>query len=71
MKKIILGISLILLISVNVQTSFGYSVTFEDWGNRIEGIPNVCILEPTHKNNKILTEDFVERFMQGFYYFHV
>jgi len=64
MKKIILGISLILLLSFNVQTSFGYTITFEDWGNRIEGIPIVCILEPTHENNKILTEDFVERFMQ-------
>jgi hypothetical protein len=48
----------------NVQTSLGYSVTFEDWGSRIKEIPLVCILEPTHENNEILTEDFVERFMQ-------
>ena len=64
MKKLILAIFFIILITVNVQTSFGYTITFEDWGNRIEGIPIVCILEPTHENNKILTEDFVERFMQ-------
>ena len=55
MKKLILAIFLIILITVNVQTSFGYTITYEDWGNRIEGIPIVCIREPTHENNKILT----------------
>ena len=63
MKKIILGISLVVLITFNVQTSFGYSVTFEDWGNRIKEIPLVCILEPTRENDKYLTEFFVERLM--------
>ena len=64
MKKIILGISLILLLGFNLQTSFGYSVTFEDWGNRITEIPLVCILEPSHENDQRLTEDFVERLME-------
>jgi len=63
MKKLILGIFLIVLITFNAQTSFGYSVTFEDWGNRIKEIPLVCILTPTHENNKYLTEPFVERLM--------
>ena len=64
MKKLILGIFLMVLITFNVQTSFGYSITFEDWGNRIKEIPLVCILEPTYENNKYLTEDFVERLMK-------
>jgi len=63
MKKLILGIFLMVLITFNVQTSFGYSITFEDWGNRIKEIPLVCILEPTYENNKYLTENFVERLM--------
>ena len=63
MKKIILGISLLLLLLFNVQTSFGYSVTFEDWGNRIKETPLVCILEPTYENDIHLTEDFVEKLM--------
>ena len=52
------------LITFNVQTSFGYSITFEDWGNRIKEIPLVCILEPTYENNEYLTENFVERLMK-------
>ena len=64
MKKLILGIFLMVLITFNVQTSFGYSITFEDWGNRIKEIPLVCILEPTYENNKYLTENFVERLMK-------
>lgn len=64
MKKLILGIFLMVLITFNVQTSFGYSITFEDWGNRIKEIPLVCILEPTYENNEYLTENFVERLMK-------
>jgi len=64
MKKIILGISLILLLTFNVQTSFGYTVTYEDWGNRIKEIPLVCILEPSHEDDEILTKDFVEKLME-------
>ena len=64
MKKLILGIFLMVLITFNVQASFGYSITFEDWGNRIKEIPLVCILEPTYENNEYLTEDFVERLMK-------
>jgi len=64
MKKSILAIFLIVLVTFNVQTSFGYSVTFEDWGNRIKEIPLVCILEPTLENDKYLTEIFVERLMK-------
>jgi hypothetical protein len=63
MKKIVLVISLIVLIAFNIQTSFGYSVTYEDWGNRIKELPLVCILEPTHENNKYFTEKFVGRLM--------
>jgi len=62
LKKLI-GITLAVLITLNVQTSFGYSVTFEEWGTKIDGIPLVCILEP-NKNEKILTENFVERMMR-------
>jgi len=50
-------------IKFKVQTSFGYSVTFEEWGTKIDGIPLVCILEP-NENDKILTENFVERMMR-------
>ena len=64
MKKLILGIFLMVLITFNVQTSFGYSITFEDWGNRIKEIPLVCIIEPTYENNEYLTEGFVERLMK-------
>ena len=64
MKKLILGIFLMVLITFNVQASFGYSITFEDWGDKIKEIPLVCILEPTYENNEYLTEDFVERLMK-------
>lgn len=64
MKKSILVIFLIVLVTFNVQTSFGYTITFEDWGNRIKEIPLVCILEPTLENDKYLTEIFVERLMK-------
>ena len=63
MKKIILGISLILLITFNIQTSFGYSVTFEVWETRIQNTPTVCILEPAYEDDKYLTEFFVKRLM--------
>ncbi len=63
MKKIILGISLMLLITFNVQTSFGYSVTFEEWGTRIQNTPTVCILEPAYEDDKYLTKVFVKRLM--------
>ncbi len=64
MKKLILGISLMLLLTFNVQTSFGYSVTFEDWGKRIKEIPLVCITEPAHENHEYLTKQFTERLMK-------
>jgi len=60
MKKSILAIFLIVLITFNVQTSFGYTVTFQEWGTKINGIPMVCIIEP-NEDDKILTEIFVER----------
>ena len=63
MKKIILGISLILLLGFNVQTSFGYNVTFEEWGTRIQDTPTVCILKPAYDDDKYLKEDFVNRLM--------
>ena len=64
MKKLILGIILAVLIAFNVQTSFGYSVTFEDWGKRIKEIPLVCIMEPTNENHEYLTKKFTERLMK-------
>jgi len=64
MKKLILAIFLIILITVNVQTSFGYTVTFEDWGNRIKGIPLVCVIEPAHENEEYITEKFVIKIME-------
>jgi len=63
LKKLLLGITLAVLITFNVQTSFGYSVTFEEWGTKIDGIPLVCILEP-NEDDKILTDNFVERMMR-------
>ena len=48
------------LIAFNVQTAFGYTVTYQEWGTKIQGIPLVCILEPD-EDDKILTEIFVER----------
>jgi len=64
MKKLILVIFLMASITFNVQTSFGYTVTFEEWGTKIQKIPTVCILEPTHEDDKYLTEIFVERLMK-------
>lgn len=63
MKRIILGIFLSVLIIFNIQTSFGYSVTFEEWGTKIQNTPTVCILEPSYENDKYLTEVFVKRLM--------
>lgn len=48
------------LIAFNVQTAFGYTVTYQEWGTKIQGIPLVCILEPD-EDDKILTKIFVER----------
>ncbi len=58
--KKLLGITLAVLITFNVQTSFGYSVTFEEWGTKIDGIPVVCTIEP-NEDDKILTKNFIER----------
>ena len=65
MKKSILLISFIVLITLNVQTSFGYNITFEEWGAKIQEIPTVCIIEPTPKSDKYLTEVFVGKLMEG------
>ncbi len=59
----LLGITLAVLIIFNVQTSFGYSVTFEEWGTKINEIPLVCILEPD-EDDKIISKNFVERMMR-------
>ena len=64
MIKPILVIFLISLIAFNVQTSFGYEATFEEWGTRIQAIPTVCILEPNYEGDKYLTEKFAERMME-------
>jgi len=50
----------VVLIAFNVQTAFGYTVTYQEWGTKIQGIPLVCILEP-NEDDKILTKIFVER----------
>ena len=63
LKKLLLGIIFAVLITFNVQTSFGYSVTFEDWGTRIQNTPTVCILEPAYEDDKYLTKVFVKRLM--------
>ncbi len=60
LEKLFLGIVFTVLIAFNVQTSFGYTVTFQEWGTKINGIPMVCIIEP-NEDDKILTEIFVER----------
>ena len=60
LKKLFLGIALVVLIAFNVQTAFGYTVTYQEWGTKIQGIPLVCILEPD-EDDKILTKIFVER----------
>ncbi len=60
LEKLILGIALVVLIAFNVQTAFGYTVTYEEWGTKIQGIPLVCTLEP-NEDDKILTKIFVER----------
>ena len=65
MKKSILIISFIVLIAFNVQTSFGYNITFEEWETKIQGIPTVCIIEPIEGSDKYLTETFVEKLMEG------
>jgi len=64
MKKTVFVIFFIILISMNFQTSFGYKETFEEWGNRIENTPTVCILEPQIGKDQYLTENFVERLIQ-------
>jgi len=60
LEKLLLGIALVVLIAFNVQTSFGYTITYEEWGTKIQGIPLVCTLEP-NMDDKILTKIFVER----------
>ena len=64
MKRTILVMFLIVSIAFNVQTSFGYSITFEYWDFKIEEIPTVCIVEPSYEDDIRLTEIFVERLMK-------
>ena len=64
MIKTILAVFFLVLIAFNIQTSYGYEVTFEEWGTRIQDIPTVCIIEPSNENNKYLTEDFSEKMMK-------
>jgi hypothetical protein len=63
MKKSILVISFMVLIAFNLQTAFGYEVTFDEWGTKIQDIPTVCIIEPVVGSDKYLTEKFVEKLM--------
>ena len=63
MKRIILGILLIVIITLNVQTSFGYNVIFEEWGTRIQNTPTICIMKPDYEDDKYLTEIFANRLM--------
>jgi hypothetical protein len=65
MKKSILGIFLIIIISFNIQTSFGYNVTYEEWGVKIKNNPSVCIFEPDIVDDKYLTDDFVKKLMKA------
>ena len=58
-----MGIALALLVLSSFNQSFAYTVTFEKWDARIEGIPTVCIIEPDYRNDKNLTQTFVERLM--------
>jgi len=64
MIKTILAVFFLVLIAFNIQTSYGYEITFEEWGTRIQDIPTVCIVEPSNENNKYLTEDFSEKIMK-------
>jgi len=63
LEKLLLGIALVVLITLNVQTSFGYTVTFEEWGTKIQGIPLVCTLKP-NVDDKILTKNVIERLVK-------
>jgi len=64
MIKTILAVFFLTLIAFNIQTSYGYEVTFEEWGTRIQDIPTVCIVEPSNENNKYLTKNFSEKMMK-------
>jgi hypothetical protein len=65
MKKSILLVFFTVLIAINVQTSFGYEATFEEWGTKIQGTPTVCAIEPIVGSDKYLTDAFVEKLMDG------
>lgn len=64
MIKIILAVFLLVVITINIQTSLGYEVTFEEWGTRIQDTPTICIIEPNNENSKYLTKKLTERMMK-------
>jgi len=65
MNKLILVIFLMVMIVFNIQTSFGYNVTYEEWGIKIKSTPSVCIFEPNVGDDQYLTEDFVKRLIKA------
>lgn len=63
MKRPFLGIGLALIVLFSFNASYGYTVTYEKWGNIIKGTPTVCIIEPDFHNSEILSEKFAKRLM--------
>ncbi len=63
MQKSLIGIILVSIVLVNFNSAYSYTITYEKWGNIIDGIPTVCIIEPDYPNSEILTETFAKRIM--------
>jgi len=61
--KIFIVLLFVMLVMIpNLQQSFGYEATFEIKGQKIEGTPLVCGIEP--ETNEYFSEQFIELLMK-------
>jgi len=63
LNKTLFGVIFVIFVVSFLPSSLAYSVTFEKWDPKIKENSTICIIEPDHANNQILSKDFISRLM--------